>query len=76
MTTCSTCGRSAGGSYGVLGQAQCARCRDKTIGLAAGLQHHSIGEAAALIGPDDDPRRDGGGILAWIRRALGRQRRQ
>jgi hypothetical protein len=73
MERCEECGaKLRGRTYtSPLGRRLCARCHDTVVGTLAAMKAHEPGLAAAMAGTGE---RRPAGILAWIRRALGRDR--
>jgi hypothetical protein len=73
MERCEQCGTKIRGRVfsSPLGQRLCARCHDKLVGTAAGLSSKDLGLGLAMAGNDE---RRPAGILAWIRKSLGRDR--
>lgn len=76
MERCSKCGSKIRGRtiYSPTGSMLCAWCNDQFVGLVMGLEQNNLGVAIAAAGAN--PRSAGpNGILAWIRKALGRDQR-
>jgi hypothetical protein len=73
MDRCEECGAPIRGRSftSPLGRRICALCHDKLVGTLIAMNTGDPGLAAATAGNDE---RRPTGILAWIRRALGRER--
>lgn len=52
-----------------LGRAMCAACHDKLVGVLVAMKNGDFGLAPAMAGNEPGKAT---GILAWIRRSLGR----
>jgi hypothetical protein len=72
MERCGKCGLKirGAGTTTPTGQRLCAACGDAFVGAAIGVMEGDLGTAIAL-GHAAEPGR-ATGVLAWIRRAMGR----
>ena len=71
MERCGQCGAKIRGRTftSPLGRRLCGLCHDKLVGTVIAMKTGDPGLAAAMAGNDE---RRSTGMLAWIRKALGR----